>query len=240
MIPKKIHYCWFGRAHKSKLAEKCIASWRKYCPDYEIIEWNEENFNVQEHPYTMYCYERKKWAFLSDYVRLFVVSKYGGIYLDTDVEIIKPLDSLLNHEAYYGFENSNNIATGLGFGAVAHHITTGAMLKEYDKLIADDIDEIRLVGCPRLNTSALLEFGLKLNGEYQSVAGAEILSKDYLNPLDDATGVLMKTEHTYSVHWYAKSALSKTAILRSKFTRPFHRLFGENCFNNLKNLIKRG
>ena len=101
MIPKKIHYCWFGRAAKPRLAEKCIKSWKKYCPDYEIIEWNEDNFDVNLNPYTKMCYTQKKYAFLSDYIRLLIVYRHGGIYLDTDVEIIKsfvkfPLDLLKN------------------------------------------------------------------------------------------------------------------------------------------------
>ena len=88
MIPKTIHYCWFGRGEKPKLAQKCIASWKTFCPDYEIIEWNEDNYDVNSTPYTKYCYENKKWAFLSDYVRLDVVCRHGGVYFDTDVEVI--------------------------------------------------------------------------------------------------------------------------------------------------------
>ena len=89
MIPKKIHYCWFGRGEKSKLTERCIKSWKKYCPDYEIIEWNEENFNVNQSPYTEMCYKEKKYAFLTDYLRLKIIQEYGGIYFDTDVEVIR-------------------------------------------------------------------------------------------------------------------------------------------------------
>ena len=92
MIPKKIHYCWFGKGQKPKLAEKCIESWKKYCPDYEIIEWNEDNFNLDTNGYTRYCYSNKKWAYLSDFVRLCVVEEYGGIYFDTDVELLKKPD----------------------------------------------------------------------------------------------------------------------------------------------------
>ena len=96
MIPKKIHYCWFGRNEKPKAVQKCIASWKKYCPDYEIIEWNEDNFDVQQNPYIKYCYDNKKWAFLSDLVRLLVVCEHGGIYFDTDVELVRNPDFLLD------------------------------------------------------------------------------------------------------------------------------------------------
>lgn len=234
MIPKKIHYCWFGRGEKPKLAQKCIASWKKFCPDYEIIEWNEENYDMNENAYVRYCYENKKWAFLSDYVRLAVVCREGGIYFDTDVEVIAPVDGLLAHEAFYAFENSSYVATGLGFGAEAHHVTIEKMLEEYAAFVPKSGEPFAFTGCPTLNTRALLPLGLELNGEYQTVAGAMILPQDYMNPYEDATGRLNKTENTISIHWYSKSALSRSAIIRSNITRVFHRLFGVNCFDFLK------
>ena len=106
MIPKTIHYVWFGRNPKPDLAVKCINSWKKYCPDYEIIEWNEDNFNLDEAPlYVRQAYEAKKWAFVSDYVRLWAMTEFGGIYMDTDVEVLKPLDRFLQNEAFSGFED---------------------------------------------------------------------------------------------------------------------------------------
>lgn len=130
MIPKKIHYCWFGRGELPPLAQKCIASWRKYCPDYEIIQWNEDNFDTSLNDYVRFCYENKKWAFLSDYVRLFVVKEYGGIYFDTDVELVQSLDSLLAYDAFFGFENSSCINTGQGFGCVRNHSVLQSMLSQ--------------------------------------------------------------------------------------------------------------
>jgi len=137
MIPKKIHYCWFGRNPKPKLAEKCIASWKKYCPDYEIIEWNEDNFDINMNVYTRYCYENKKWAYLSDFARLYVVAENGGVYFDTDVELLKNPDELLKLEAFYGFETEKCINTGLGFGAEKNHPTVMAMVEEYEKFFAE-------------------------------------------------------------------------------------------------------
>lgn len=237
MIPKIIHYCWFGKKEKSKLAKKCIESWKKYCPDYEIIEWNEDNFDIQAYPYTEFCYEHQKYAFLSDFVRLMVVNQYGGIYFDTDVELLKSPQELLRYEAFYGFENNENIATGLGFGAVSGHFTIESMCQQYFNLTSDENGHFHLCKCPELNTNALLPFGLVLNGKRQSVGGAEILSVDYLNPYDDQTGRLKKTNNTVAVHWYAKSWMKQSTILRSKITKPFHRIFGVNCFEWLK---KRG
>ena len=142
MIPKKIHYCWFGRGEKPRLSKRCIASWHRFCPDYEIIEWNEENFQLDSLAYTRYCYDRKQYAFLSDFVRLIVVSEQGGIYFDTDVELIRKPDELLAHKAFYGFENDQYVATGLGFGAVAHHVTVEAMKQQYMQICQDSAGHI--------------------------------------------------------------------------------------------------
>lgn len=234
MIPKIIHYCWFGEGKKSKLAKKCIESWKKYCPDYEIREWNESNFDVYMNDYTKYCYENKKWAFLSDYARLYVVEKYGGVYFDTDVEVIRNIDELLNYNAFYGFENDNYIASGLGFGSVANHSIIKKMSMVYLDMKTKNSGEISLIGCPILNTEVISEFGFTINGEMQNIEGVILLPVDYLNPYDDSTGALSLTKNTYSIHWYSKSALSFKKKLRSKFTRPFHRVFGKNCFQILK------
>lgn len=119
MIPKKIHYCWFGRKELPEKAKKCIASWKKYCPDFEIIEWNEDNIDVYQNPYTTYTYDNKRFAFLSDYLRLLIVYKEGGIYFDVDVEVVRSIDELLENQAFFGFETKDYINTGLGFGAEA-------------------------------------------------------------------------------------------------------------------------
>ena len=234
MIPKKIHYCWFGRGEKPKLAQKCIASWKKYCPDYEIIEWNEDNFDLDYNAYTRYCYDNKKWAFLSDFVRLVVVAEYGGLYFDTDVELLKSPDELLQYGAFYGFENNSNIATGLGFGSQANHPTILAMRGKYEEVEPDVDGNYPLIVCPALNTAALIPFGLRLDGSRQNIAGAEILPVEYLNPYDDPTGSLTKTKNTISVHWYSKSWMSKGKILRSKLTKPLHRVFGVDAFKRFR------
>lgn len=234
MIPKRIHYCWFGRGEKPKLAKRCIASWKKYCPDYEIIEWNEDNFNIAAYPYAAYCYRQRKWAFLSDFVRLVVVEAHGGLYFDTDVELVRKPDFLLEHEAFFGFENNVHVATGLGFGAVPHQGTIIAMLNQYLLLESDSDGNFPIIGCPVLNTAALIEMGLQCSGRRQTVAEAEIYPAEYFNPYESSTGRLRRTKETVSIHWYSMSWLSRGQILRSKFTRPFHRLFGDQCFVWLK------
>lgn len=234
MIPKIIHYCWFGGKELPPLAKKCIASWKKYCPDYEIIRWDESNFDLDQIPYTRWCYDNGKWAFLSDYVRLAVVAEHGGLYFDTDVELVQNPDHLLQYEAFYGFENSSAIASGLGFGSIPKHPTIEAMRQQYHLLKANETNAFALQKCPALNTVALLSLGLNPNGQRQNVAGAEILPAEFLNPYNNGTGLLAKTKNTVSIHWYSKSWLSPMQKLRSTLTKPFHRLFGNDCFAWLK------
>ncbi len=135
MIPKIIHYCWFGGNEKPKLAKKCIESWKKFCPDYEIVEWNEQNVDVNMNAYTKMCYENKKFAFLTDYVRLLVVEKHGGIYFDTDVELLCSFDDMLDNDAFFGFENPEYVNTGVGFGAEKGNLLVTQMLEEYTNLL---------------------------------------------------------------------------------------------------------
>ena len=227
MIPKIIHYCWFGGNPKPKMAEKCIASWKKHCPGWEIIEWNESNFDVNMNGYTKMCQEQKKYAFLSDFVRLLVVAEHGGVYFDTDVELLRPLDDLLENEAFFGFETPEFVNSGQGFGSVAHGTAIEAMLREYDFLL-DGTEGVR--GCPVLNTAALEKLGLRRDGTMQMVAGTKILPIEYMNPYESSTGILNKTKNTYSVHWYSASWMSTAKRLRSALTRPLHRLLGTDFF----------
>lgn len=131
MIPKVIHYCWFGGNPKPELIQKCIASWRKYCPDYQIIEWNENNFDINSIPYTAAAYADKKWAFVSDYARLKIVFQLGGIYLDTDVLLHHCLDELLEYECWLASDDVRYINTGLGFGATPGHPLIKAVKDAY-------------------------------------------------------------------------------------------------------------
>lgn len=240
MIPKKIHYCWFGRGQKPKLAEKCIASWKKYCPDYEIIEWNEDNFDINTNEYTKWCYENKKYAFLSDYVRLLVVYRHGGIYFDTDVELIKNPDFLLENQAFFGFEtdikefsNPKNAETntGLAYGSVASGLALESMLKEYEPLLDG---KHGVIMCPKLNTDALVKLGLKRDGSYQEFSWGTVYPKEYFNPYESTTGVLKKNENTVSIHWYMGSCHTTGQKIRSAITKPLHRIFGVDCFRNFK------
>lgn len=224
MIPKILHYCWFGRGEKPGKVQKCIASWKKYCPDYEIIEWNEDNFDIDKYPYAVYCLENKKYAFLSDFVRLVVTNENGGIYFDTDVELIRSPDALLQYDAFYGFETDEFVNTGEGFGCVKGQQTVRKMLHMYLELRSDENGAYPIIGCPRMNTEALLSFGLERNGKEQTVGGAKVFPAEYFNPYDDPTGRLNLTENTVSIHWYSKSWMSKKTVIRSSLTKPLHRV----------------
>lgn len=229
MIPKTIHYCWFGGNPLPKQAIKCKESWKKFLPDFQIKEWNEQNFDIFHNDYTKFCYEHKMWAYLSDYVRLFVVEKEGGIYFDTDVELVKrPTDLLESSEAWYGWESKEFINTGLGFASVAHHKVVTEMMKSYEEETQESLRSHisankTLRGCPRRNTWALQPLGLKQNGEMQSVEGAKILPVEYLCPFDDITGIIKMTDNTISIHWFSKSPHSKASALVSCWLRPLRR-----------------
>lgn len=155
MIPKIIHYCWFGKNPKNEIIEKCINSWKKYCGDWQIIEWNEDNYDISKIPYVEEAYESKKWAFVADVVRLEVVNKYGGIYLDTDVELLENIDFLLKNEAFYFFESDRNIATGLGFGACPHHKSISCLLSFYNDRHFIVNGKLDLTPCPNNNSEML-------------------------------------------------------------------------------------
>lgn len=227
MIPKIIHYCWFGGKPLPQLAQRCKKSWEKFFPEYEIKEWNENNYDVNAVPYTKYCYEHRLWAYLSDYVRLDVVEQEGGLYFDTDVEVVRRPDGLLQScNAYFGWETLEYLNTGLGFAAEPHHPAVKAMLKMYESLVANGKYMYeKMQGCPQLNTLALVSLGLKQDGTKQSVCDAIILPSDYMCPFHDATGKMNKTENTFSIHWFSKSPHGKWAAWKMNFTRPLHRWF---------------
>lgn len=201
-IPKIIHYCWFGGNPLPDLALKCIESWKKFCPDYEIIEWNESNFDLELNDYAREAYQAKRWAFVSDVARLYALVNYGGIYMDTDVEVIRPLDDLLLYEAVSGFESETRIPTGL--------MACGKDNKMFREFLDDYIDKhfIRSDGTLDLTTNVqritdiCLKYGLKPNNTKQCVNGLTLLPRDYLCPKDYETGETQLTSNTYTIHHF--------------------------------------
>jgi hypothetical protein len=242
MIPKIIHYCWFGGNPIPSLTKKCIKSWKKLCPDYEIILWNESNFDISDCPiYVKQAYESKKWAFVSDYVRLKVVYDNGGIYLDTDVELIKSLDTLLSYGAFFRFESDGGcVATGLGFGAEKGNNVVRAMMDDYEGIsFVKEDSSFDLTPCPVRNTRTLYRFGLKQDDSDQILdSNVRILPSEYLSPIEYSTGKKTLTENTISIHHYQSSWIKKSLRIRVKITRAVKRIFGEHCFDFIKRLRK--
>ena len=228
MNNKTIHYCWFGKTEKPKIIQKCINSWKKHFPDYEIHEWNEDNFDVNCNIYVRQAYEAKKYAFVSDYVRFYALEKYGGIYFDTDVEVIKSFGDLLKDEAFAGFETDEYIAPGLVlYVKEPNNEIISQTRKWYDgaRFLDEKGERIKLNVC-NIFTNVLKDYGFVPNGKLQNCGGMILYPKDYFCPFDDATGKLNKTKNTYAIHWYAKSWMSKRKIFRNKITRVLHRIFG--------------
>ncbi len=228
LIPRIIHYFWLGGKPKPESVIKCIDSWKKNCPGFEIKEWNEENYDVHKHPYMDKAYSEKKWAFVTDYGRLDVLYRYGGIYMDTDVEIIRDLSPLCELRAYMGFEDDATVADGLGFGCVSQMAILHEMMECYD---GDEPYEnvngvMNFIESPRRCTKVLLRHGLVQNGKRQSVAGIEIFPSDYFCPLDYDTGRLKITGNTYSIHHFDSSWHEGNTPGLVKIRHTLNRIFG--------------
>ena len=229
-IPKVIHYCWFGKGEMPPLAEKCIKSWKKYCPDYKIICWNEENFDITQNQYMREAYEAKKWAFVSDYARLKVIYDNGGIYLDTDVELIKPIEDLLDNDGFMGFDEKGIVATGLGFGAKKGNKIVEEFLKDYDNIpFVLPNGEYDLTPCPNRNTDTLKRLGMDVSVNNQTFLDTVFLPSEYLCPMDYYTGKKTITKNTYSIHHY--SATWTSAV--TKRTTRIKRIIGVKLYNKL-------
>lgn len=213
MIPKVIHYCWFGGNPKPKLAEKCIKSWRRHCPDYKIIEWNETNFDVNQNKYCKEAYEAKKWAFVTDYARLAILYQYGGIYFDTDVEVIRNIDDLLIHRCFMGIENSDRniqVASGLGTGAEKNCEIIREMLQDYEDIsFIKSNGEFDITTCTVRNTNILKKYGYVEKDCNQTIKEVKIFSSEYFSPMNMESGIIKKTKNTYSIHHYSLSWTSK-------------------------------
>ena len=243
-IPKIIHYCWFGRKPLPKFARKCIASWKKYLPDYEIREWNEDNFDVNMILYTREAYECKKYAFVSDYARFYILYNHGGLYFDTDVEIIRPMDDVISRGAFMGIEKDADkvsVAPGLGMGASAGMELYKMILDYYASLHFVGQNGERISGnVVKYTTDILHRFNFVSEDRMQQVADMWIYPNEWFNPLDDATGRLTITANTCSIHHYSKTWIDNYGPLRIWITRRLHRIFGINGMQQLKKLIGIG
>ena len=244
MIPKIVHYCWFGRGPLTPLAKKCIASWRKFLPDYEIREWNEDNFNVDTIPYAAEAYKAGKYAFVSDYARFWVLYRYGGVYFDTDVEIIRPMDDILEKGPFMGFELLGEpmaVNPGLGIAAEPGMALYKEILDRYETLpfllLDGDVNPCTMIP---MVTQMLAERGLKGDGSIEHIADIDLYPPDWFNPFDDALGILRKTDNTRTVHWYAKSWLPAEAAWKTRLKRVLRRVLGKERVMKMGQRMNKG
>ncbi len=206
VIPKKIHYCWFGGAPLPDKYQVWLESWKKYCPDYEIIRWDESNYDIRKNRYMHEAYQCKKWGFVPDYARLDIVYEHGGIYMDTDVELVANLDDMLYQKAYFGFEREEYVALGLGFGAVKGMPMIAEMREFYESHhFLDAMGRPNLTASPVYQTEYLIKKGLKLNGEYQRIGDAVIYPEKMLSGKCSYTRRIRLASYTKSIHHYDAS-----------------------------------
>ncbi|MDO5400304.1 MAG: glycosyltransferase [Eubacteriales bacterium] len=253
-IPKIIHYCWFGGKPKPPLAEKCIASWKKHCPDYELVEWNEGNFDISTAPdYVRQAHGVGRWAFVTDYVRLKALTEQGGIYMDTDVEVIRPLDGYLHHRAFAGFESRQGIQTGLlacepGFPLFRD------FMKFYDTAVFlrpdgshDTTTNVQIL------TKLCRQRGLQMNDRFQELEGLAVYPKEVFCPVDFDTKKLKKTGKTHTIHWFSGSWHTEEELAAETAEKRRQRqdrqsrlryglgkaLFGEKGYAKIKEILKK-
>lgn len=245
MIPGIIHYCWFGRNPLPPSARKCIESWRKFFPDYEIKEWNEDNFDTSMIPYIRDAYAAGKYAFVSDFARMWILYQYGGLYFDTDVEVIRPMDDIVAAGAFMGCEIDGGTGSeimvnpGLGLGVEAGNTIFGQIIDFYsrhDFYNAEGL--INTCAIVRITTDTLVNNGMMNRSGLQRVQGITIYPSEWFNPLDDATGRLNVTECTRSIHWFSKTWMNVSPF-RQWLSRMSHRFIGVKMMGIIRNILKR-
>lgn len=223
-IPKIIHYCWFGGNPLPDSVKVCIESWKKYCPDYEIMEWNEQNFPVDHNRYVKEAYEAKKWAFVSDVARLYGLVTFGGIYMDTDVEVLKPLDDLLEYEAIGGFESPQLICTAF-MACKKGHPLFERLFRDYDneRFLLEDGSLNLTTNVMRL-TEACLAGGLKPDNKAQTVYNMTVMPSDFFSVKDPITGLVQITENSYTVHHFSGTWISDEKRYAKEFRERYHKI----------------
>ena len=235
-IPKVIHYCWFGNSPLSEEAKECIESWKKFCPDYEIKEWNESNFDVFQCEYTKEAYMKKKWAFVSDYARFWILYNYGGVYLDTDVELIKALDSIINKGQFMAKElgeekNQYFCNPGLGMAAKPFDPFIKKMIDYYDHIHFIDSNGKVINETIVLKTTKMLSNdGFKCNDKIEYIDSFYIYPAEYFCPLNYFTNELRITDKTYSIHHYSATWSTNTEKKISELTKKYKNKYIRNIF----------
>ena len=241
MIPKIIHYCWFGRGPKPQLALDCIESWKRVLPEYEIKEWNEDNFDLDMYSYAREAYDNRKFAFVTDIVRMYALYYEGGVYMDTDVEMLKPLDPFLHHAAFSGFESENKYPTGL------------MAAEQGSKWAKDNLDwyegkhMVKEDGTLDLTTNVIiimevmkdLGVNVNLNNTYQDFPGYfTVYPSDYFCPYRPKTKELVATENSVCIHHFAGSWIPKPTLY-NRICVSLHKFLGEELYYRCRNIKRK-
>ena len=239
MLPKVIHYCWFGGKPLPKSAIKCIESWRKYLPDYEIKRWDEGNFDVNIIPYTREAYRAGKFAFVSDFARFWIIYNYGGVYFDTDVEVIKPMADILERGAFLGVEYKGEdkitVNPGLGFGATAGLAALKELMNQYvTRHFINEQGEMCLKNIVEITTDYLKKNGLQNSSFIQNCSGFTVYPVDYFCPISFETRELHITENTRTIHHFAESWIPKS----TRFKNALGRILGQKFLQSLVSIKK--
>ncbi|MEK3881798.1 glycosyltransferase [Paenibacillus sp. PL2-23] len=237
-IPRIIHYCWFGRGEKPKLMVNCIKSWSRHLPDYELMEWNEDNFDISCSRYVSEAYAARKFAFVSDYVRLHALYHHGGIYMDTDVEVLRSLNPLLQHEAFTGFEDEQFLQSGT-MGAMPQHPWIAMLLKDYEGRAFKRLDGTYDTTTNTAVISRLCESeGLVLNGQQQMLSsGVMFYPRQYFSPYDYINGGNYITSESYTIHHFAQSWLPLHVRMKSNVKRAASRVVGPKVIATMRKLL---
>lgn len=232
MIPKIIHYCWFGRNPLPELALKCIESWKKFLPDYEIKEWNEDNYNVHKIPYISEAYDAKKYAFVSDYARFDILYEYGGIYFDTDVEVIKDLSPIIEQGAFAGVERAGELNAGLGIASPAKLEVFQEVLDSYkEDFFVNSDGSFNLMTIVTRVSNIFYKHGFVKEDIIQDVAGVRVYPVEYFCPKDFKTMLLNTTDNSYTIHHFDGSWMSEEAKKRTAFREKIIKKMGNNLFS---------
>lgn len=240
-IPKTIHYFWFGNNEPSELIKKCIKSWKKYCPNYQIIKWDESNFDINICPYVQEAYKTKNWAYVSDYARFYVLNKYGGLYLDTDVELIRPIDPIVQKGPFFALETEkyDSVNPGIGMASWANNSFYEKIIKDYNNshfLNKEGIPIHKPVG--QRVAAFLKEDGLRPSKNIQTIDGIKIYPKDYFCPLNYFTGEFKMTKNTVAIHHYASSWMSDSDKKYHQIGQKVSRILGVKSGKIIESVIR--
>ncbi len=238
-IPKIIHYCWFGRKEKPQKVQECIESWYKHLSEYKIIEWNEENFDVNFNEYTKQAYQEKKYAFVSDVARIEALYRYGGIYLDTDIEVIKPFDDLLSKGCILGFEEKNYIATSF-MACYPKHPMAKEFCNQYKDLSFYNKDGSINKGTNVEKLTTLLSAKrFRMDGTYQEQEGITLYPQEYFSPYDYINCVYNITDKSYCIHHFYVSWLPWHVKAKKVVKKSIGYVIGRNNMNRIRAVLKR-